>query len=129
MQLLTNEEYNRFAKAESEVMDQMVDLRQQALNLPHHAIRLSVSDRNCFRSVERLSAGGYVVNCVKNLCTVVSAAANFANLNIHIFEDDETVLVLKGLALYPLGPNGSFAVFAFVVIHSSFEDRLRPFLR
>ena len=84
-----------------------------------------MSDRNCFRSVERLSAGGYVVNRVKNLCAVVSAAANLTNPHIHIFQDDETVLVLKGLALYPLGPNGSFAVFAAVAVHGIYTSRLQ----
>src|SRR5205809_7285233 len=66
---------------------------------------------------DRLRASGYIVNGVKNLCGVVSVAAAITNSNVQVFQDDETLLVLKSLALYPPGSHSSFAVFAFVVVH------------
>src|SRR5213080_3470082 len=46
-------------------------------------------------SFDRLHASGYVVNGVKNLCGVVSIAARITDSDLHIFQDDETLLVLK----------------------------------
>ena len=40
------------------------------------------------------------MNCVKNFGAIVSAAAQFANADIHILQDHETILVLKRFSFY-----------------------------
>ena len=71
-----------------------------------------------FESIERLRTRCDVVNCMKNLCAVVTRPTVIANADGYPLEDYETLFVLKSLAVDLLWSNGSVAVFARVAVRS-----------
>ena len=54
-------------------------------------------DRNLFHALEGFGACGNIVDGVKNFGAVVSRSAGIANTYDNVFEDNETLFVLKGL--------------------------------
>jgi len=54
--------------------------------------------------------------CVKNVRAVVSRSAAVADTYCDSLKDDESLLVLKGLAVDFLGTNGAVAVFAGITV-------------
>ena len=79
---------------------------------------------NLFRSFKGFHASRYVVNGVKNLCAIVATSANVANSYRDILKDYKTILMLERLALYFLGANCPFTIFASVIIHNLYSSEL-----
>ena len=73
-------------------------------------------DRDLLDSFEWLCSGGDVVYGVKNVSAVIPCAACVADADDHIFKDDESFLVLKGLSLDLLGTDDAVAVFAPIAV-------------
>jgi hypothetical protein len=116
-------------------MCENLSCRQESFNLCHHAIhflligegdhenfvacRLRLRDvryRNFLNSLEGLRSVSNIVHGVKNLSAVIPGSACVTNPNDHIFQDDESLFMLKGLPLNLLGTNGSFAIFAPITV-------------
>ena len=76
---------------------------------------------NLVHSIERLSAGCNVVDCVKYFGAVVTHATLVANANGHAFEYDESFLVLKGFLIDLLGPDRPFAMFTHLPVEILFS--------
>jgi hypothetical protein len=73
-------------------------------------------DRNFVHSLEGLCSVSNIVHRVKNVRSVIPGSACITNTDENIFEDDESLLMLKCLPLNLLGTNGSFAVFAPITV-------------
>lgn len=67
-------------------------------------------------SFEWFCSADDVVHGVKNIGAVIPCAACVADADENIFKDDESFLVLKGLALDLLRTNGAVAVFAAITV-------------
>ena len=71
-----------------------------------------------FHAFEGLCACRDVVDSVKDLGAVIPHSTTITDANCNSFQDDETLLVLKSLAVDFLGANGAFAVLAHVTVGS-----------
>ena len=77
-------------------------------------------DRNLLDSLEWFGSIRNVVHRVKDVSAVIPRSAGIANADHNIFQDYESLLMLKGLAFYLLRADGSlavFAVFAVIAVH------------
>ena len=73
-------------------------------------------DRDLLDSIEWLCSGSNIVDGVKNIGAVIPGSTRVTNPDNNIFKDDESLLMLKGLPLNLLRPNGSLAVFTAVTV-------------
>lgn len=73
-------------------------------------------DRDLLDSFEWFCSVDDVVHGVKNIGAVIPCAACVADADDYVFKDDESFLVLKGLALDLLGTDGAVAVFAAITV-------------
>ena len=73
-------------------------------------------DRNLLDSFEWFRSVDDVVHGVKDVSTVIPCAARVADADDNVFKNDESFLVLKGLARDLLGTDGPFAVFAAITV-------------
>jgi hypothetical protein len=82
-------------------------------------------DRDLLDSFERFCAVDDVMHGVKNIGAVIPCPACVADADDDVFKDDESFLVLEGLALDPLGTDGAVAVFAAITVHGINTSRLQ----
>ncbi len=73
-------------------------------------------DGNLLDSFEWFCSGSYIVDGVKNVSAVIPGTARIADADHNVFKDDESFLMLKGLACHLLGTHGAIAVFAAITV-------------
>ena len=78
-------------------------------------------DRNLFHALEGFGACCNIMDGVKNFCAVISRSARITNTYDNPFENDETLLVLKGLQINLLWSHGAVTVLAWVIVRSFFS--------
>ncbi len=72
--------------------------------------------RDLLDSLEWFCSVGNVIDGVKNVSAVIPCAARVADAEDHVFQDDESLLVLERLALDLLGTDRPVAVFAPITV-------------
>ena len=69
-----------------------------------------MSYRNCVGPFGHSLSRGNVVNCMNNICAIVSIPTLIADADYYIFEDDEPALVLERLPFDRAWPHRAFAI-------------------
>ena len=80
--------------------------------------RRQMSYGNPLRSLGRSLPRSNVLNCMKNICTVVSVSAPITDAGCQTFQDDETVPVFKRLPLDQPRLDCAFTIFTAIPVHN-----------